>query len=717
MGGACVIGSTLIQLPNGKRIPIQQLVDEKKEKEIVALDTNSFMLTNAKITDYVDSGIQDTITITTNSGKTICGTYHHPVLIRDKKTQYIHWEKLENITVGTNIGVPQKLEYFGNIHNKDARLLGMLIGDGNYSGKGVQYSSQDDELFDYINSNYNNCVSIITTMPTKDNKLFRTAYLKRMRQTVEDNGLWQQAHEHKTLPANYMDFDKESLRELIGGLYDTDGCFSISNNKPTIEYSSISPALYKGIVNILSKFGIHPRVKVRQPELHVIHGKPSITRTLYSLFIQGKENITNFYNNFHLLVKYKQDKLSMLYSVAETSTSHIGKGLTGTDLQFEKIVDVSFTGKQHVYDLTVDTHHNFIANDVIVHNTNAKMIKIGTPKTRNHFFESMEGKGSEEWFNVRRDWTQCPQLWALDAIMLPDHNDPTHTKLRPYSRYVFGLMPKSLKQWYFPTRPDVWSEGQMSVEDFKTQYMLEFVDGAGAFLTNEERGKLSDGDFDWLLHGKYGEQYVAGIDFAGSSAASADFTHITVLRIDETTNQKQKVYSEEMQGVSYPEQIRRIALLFGGYHPIFQCSSIFADFTGCGRPVVQTLIEEFGLTQLTGITFNASDTFTHSGMNLKNAMYANMKQEIDYDRFKYPNLDKFLASAGTDKNGFYHKMIGEWADLECEQKLSVNKRIEAPAGGHDDVPSADVLANFAATTGKRKTIAAPIIGHFYGGLK
>jgi hypothetical protein len=107
-------------------------------------------------------------------------------------------------------------------------------------------------------------------------------------------------------------------------------------------------------------------------------------------------------------------------------------------------------------------------------------------------------------------------------------------------------MPKSLKQWYFPTRPDVWTEGDMSVEDFKTQYMLEFVDGAGQFLSTEERDKLINGDFEWLHHGRIGEKYVAGIDFAGSSSDNADFTHITVLRIDRS-NQKQKVYAEEMQ--------------------------------------------------------------------------------------------------------------------------------------------------------------------------
>ena len=340
--------------------------------------------------------------------------------------------------------------------------------------------------------------------------------------------------------------------------------------------------------------------------------------------------------------------------------------------------------------------------------TNAKLIKIGTPKFRNHFYDSMEGKGSSEWCTIKRDWTRCPQLWALDATILPDHEDPTHTRERPYSTFVLTLMPKSLKQEYFPTRPDVWTEGQMSVEDFKTQYMLEFVDGAAQFLTTEECEQLKNGEFDWLTHGQLGETYFAGIDFAGSGSDTADFTHISVIRLDERTNQKQKVFAYEMQGVSYPEQIRQIEALFGGMSPRFICKRIFADFTGCGRPVVETLIQECGLTQMTGITFNASDTFTHTGMNLKNAMYAYAKQEIDYDRFKYPSLERYTASAGKENVGFWHKMIGEWSDLECEQKISVNKRISAPSGSHDDVTDSDACSVFASLNNGRRKMPRPV---------
>lgn len=374
----------------------------------------------------------------------------------------------------------------------------------------------------------------------------------------------------------------------------------------------------------------------------------------------------------------------------------------------DEVVDISNNPPQHVYDLTVEGIHNFVANGVVVHNTNAKIIKVGTPKTRNHFYECIEGKASENWKVIKRDWTQCEQLWALDAIMLPDIKTG---EVRPYSRFVLEKqMPKALKQEFFPNNPEVWTEGGMDIEDFKTQYMLEFIDGAGKYLINSQVDSLKSGDFDWLEHGIIGERYVAGIDFAGSNP-QGDCTHITVLRVN-PDGVKHKVFALEFANTSYPEQMYEIAKLFGGYSPMFEVTKIFADYTGCGAAIVQTLQQEFGLNQLEGIIFNSSDRFTNSGMNMKNIMYAKFRQELDSGKFKYMTSENFIksntVSSGLGNVGFYHKMIGEWADLESTTMHTINKKIEAPNGYHDDACDADVLANFTTIAGQRRSMPRPV---------
>lgn len=380
------------------------------------------------------------------------------------------------------------------------------------------------------------------------------------------------------------------------------------------------------------------------------------------------------------------------------------------DICSKKIVKIEYN-ECMMYDLTVDKYHNYIANNIITHNTNAKMIKIGTPKTRNHFYKSFQvdpdnPKGN--WTCVKRDWTQCPQLWALDKTMLPD---PVTGIIRPYSTYVLSLMPKILKQEMFPHNPEMWFEGGMSVEDFKTQYMLEFIDGAGKFFGQDDIDRMRSGQFNWLQHGVIGERYFAGIDFAGSGAASADFTHITVVR-ENPNGVKNKVFAYEMHGVPYPEQMRVIDNMFNNYNARFKVERIFADYTGVGRPVIDSLIYDYGITNLTGITFNGRDTFTNSGMNLKNVMFAQMRKDVENGKFLYPDKEHYIQSAGADNVPFYHKMIGEWADLEQETRTTVNKIIEAPVGQHDDVCCADILANFATIVNTNRQMPKASTGHY-----
>ena len=418
-----------------------------------------------------------------------------------------------------------------------------------------------------------------------------------------------------------------------------------------------------------------------------------------STFCQMNEDKLN-----HKIVKLTKDKVmldngSYVAAVSASDQSNI-EGLTFDIICLDEAQKVSdYTWSERIVPMGGAT--------------NAKLIKIGTPKTRNHFYDAVEGKAHEKWTVVKRDWTQCAQSWALGAIYLPDPNTGI---VRPYSKFIVEqAMPKSLKQEMFPNNPEVWTDGNLDIEDFRTQYMLEFIDGAGKYLNSKHIEKLTDGEFEWLEHGKIGENYVAGIDFAGSNP-EGDSTHITVLRITRD-GVKQKVFCKEFKDTSYPEQMYCISHLFGGPHPIFETRRIFADYTGCGAAVVQTLQEEYGIQNMEGIIFNSRDRFTNSGMNMKNIMYAKWRQELENDKFKYMTKENFERSegpgAGKNNVSFYHRMISEWADLEFTVGFSVNKKIEAPAGYHDDCCDADVLANFAALSGRRGHMPKPSYARIY----
>lgn len=718
MGGGCLIGSSQIQLLDGTTQTIEELVNNKNINEIPCIDFDTKKIVKGNITEFHDTGVYDTITITLANGKTICGTDDHPIIVKSretKKARIPRWERLDKVKVGYQVGIPKELPFFGTIHNQYARLLGMMIGDGCCINS-AQYFTQDQELIDYINSMGFKFSEISSKcFVTKDNRNYKSGTIVGFVQHMKDSELVGKTSMSKTLPKDFEKWDKESLQELIGGLYDTDGSVRLEENRRCrIEFVSICLNIVKNVQDILCKFGVQSYIQERNgKKQHQINGKTVSYKKYYVLHVKDKESVENFHQNFKLLVSYKQETLNKGVELLKQHKNKIPKDLLDTDLRFSRVVKVEFSGLQHVYDLTVDKHHSFIANGIFVHNTNAKIVQIGTPKTRNHFYDAVEGKAHEKWTVIKRDWTQCAQSWALDAIYLPD---PKTGIVRPYSRFILEqAMPKVLKEEMFPNNPEVWTEGNLDIEDFKTQYMLEFIDGAGKYLDSKQIERMKSGEFDWLDHGIIGETYVAGIDFAGSNP-EGDSTQISVLRIARDGT-KQKVFAKEFKSTSYPEQMYYISNLFGGYHPRFECKKIFADYTGCGAAVVQTLKEEYGLTNIEGIIFNSRDKYTNSGMNMKNAMYGKWRQELDSGKFQYMTLERFTKStaegAGKDNVSYYHRMISEWSDLEqTTTGFSVNKKIEAPSGYHDDVCDSDVLANFAAVGGRRSSMPKATAGRY-----
>lgn len=174
---------------------------------------------------------------------------------------------------------------------------------------------------------------------------------------------------------------------------------------------------------------------------------------------------------------------------------------------------------------------------------------------------------------------------------------------------------------------------------------------------------------------------------------------------------KQKIFGMDMKKVPYPQQIKEILSMFCGLRPRFRLKKCVADYTGCGRPVVQLLIEQ-GFNNLIGIIFNAKDKLTNTNASYKTAMGNYFIQEIENNRFKYPSLDNFILSVGVNNQAYYHKMIGEHADLLIDRNDNitgngnagnVNMKVRAAPGQHDDTVFADWAANYAAIIDQKIT--------------
>lgn len=232
------------------------------------------------------------------------------------------------------------------------------------------------------------------------------------------------AHE-KTLPHSVFELTKENISLLINRLFSCDGTAYIAESQgqkfPVIAYASVSKTLIYQVQHLLLRFGILSKVRSKTTKAA---GK---TFDSFELEVHGKDNLTLFCEEIGIFAKEKAI-LQILKHVSSTtpgwtkdtipkeiwdvleskrgdrswpslfrsknlpppSNLHVRKCsprrdtleklayvlddselkyLAESDIYWDKIVSIESTGEKEVFDLTVEGTHNFIAADIIVHNT------------------------------------------------------------------------------------------------------------------------------------------------------------------------------------------------------------------------------------------------------------------------------------------------------------------------------------------------------------
>lgn len=367
----------------------------------------------------------------------------------------------------------------------------------------------------------------------------------------------------------------------------------------------------------------------------------------------------------------------------------------------------------------------------------AKIIQIGTPRRKNHFYNAVEDKKSN-YIVIKHDWTQCPRLWMDGAVYIND---------KPYSTYVLTLMPMSLRREIFPDNPigvcdelslpvcgskkiSVWempleSGKGMAVKRFKTQYMLNWLADVDAYLSKLEFEKLASGNFDVLNESARGEVYYAGIDCGGSLGAEDDYedvaagsedeaeshTSISVIRMA-PDGRKHKVFHKFLpKDMDWVAQGQHFIDLF---HPakgkFLNVKNILIDIGNVGKPVLDHM-KAAGLP-IEGIFFQATDK--DSRKNFKNAMYDLFQYELQDNKWCYPNIvSSFDFDQGNELYNDIKNSYLQWEDIEAiEPKNSgINKKfIQGNSSRGDDAPNSDVLAGFACKFKVRPPKVKPRIG-------
>ncbi len=240
---------------------------------------------------------------------------------------------------------------------------------------------------------------------------------------LREIGLWGCTAREKRVPEPVFELPRERLALFLNRAFACDGSVYVQNgDQAALSYATGSEGLARDMQHLLLRFGILAKLRARRMR----YGGG--WRAAWELRITRQEDIEAFTREIGIFGKEaalekavrvsraKRRKVSLdtvppgvwrLIERAKGGRSwaelaealghprrghnlHVGRrglsrhrlariaealgdealaNLATSDICWDRIVAIEYAGRRHVYDLTVPEHHNFVAEDIVVHNT------------------------------------------------------------------------------------------------------------------------------------------------------------------------------------------------------------------------------------------------------------------------------------------------------------------------------------------------------------
>ncbi|HUC33238.1 MAG TPA: replicative DNA helicase, partial [Ilumatobacteraceae bacterium] len=373
----------------------------------------------------LDDGVKPTWTIRTRLGREVTTTATHPFLM------YRGWRPLAELNVGDRIAVPKALPYFGSdeLPDEEVTLLGFLIGDGCLTGVTPRFTTESER----IEEAFGNAVAAHGCDTRVESSVRRATSYRVARRRGDINhvtamlrrhGLMGHGSHTKVVPEAVFRMPRRQIALFLSRLFATDGSAwwtDAGDGYGRISYCTVSKRLAHDVQHLLLRFGLCARIR----EKHVAY--KGARRTAYEVELMARDEIIRFAEEIGIFSKEEQvahlvermrakgsgwtaDTLpieawdDILWAKGDRSWRSINRELgkpvshnwhvdkraprrdtmlalaeatdeiqlaiqANADVYWDEIVSIEFAGHQQVYDLTVPSMHNFVADDVLVHNT------------------------------------------------------------------------------------------------------------------------------------------------------------------------------------------------------------------------------------------------------------------------------------------------------------------------------------------------------------
>ena len=391
--------------------------------EIISLDESTQKLVKDRVVHVGENGIKPLLKITTKKKRSVTVTHNHPFY------KILGWVNATDIKKGDFIALPHKAGFFGAKHCPDeAFCLGALIGDGELRKNAVILTQLPGELLtEYLDKSLMIDINEMTVIKGYDKRTgcarTRTLMDSELFRHLKQTGILGSRSAQKFLPDECFEYDQETSRELLKGLWGADGhCKNVTASKIDLCYSSTSKQLINDIQRVLLKFGVFSVIRENTPKLYKgtdkkayilrVIGRRSFERFFHEIGpIPGKpfnlptkienNNCNKIPKDVDVLIKkavkkYKVDlALKGISYQGNSPLSHgcrINKSYAGysypkfkkwcevlndetllkiyeSDIFWDEVVSVEELPPEMTYGVQVEKHQNHITNGIITHNT------------------------------------------------------------------------------------------------------------------------------------------------------------------------------------------------------------------------------------------------------------------------------------------------------------------------------------------------------------
>jgi replicative DNA helicase len=376
----CLTGETRVYLPDeGVYQPISSLAGRAGFR-VLAVDPETWRLGPRTVTNAFATGTRPVYRLTTNLGHQVRATGNHKFLAYDG------WRRLDDLAPGMRVAVPQALRgpYRRSMTHRELALLGHLVGGRpTVRGHGLEYTSEERGLADLVARLARHVFGDrVAPEPRRHDDLFATLLAStRPRDAVTawlaELGLHGDAAGPMRVPERVFRQATDGIAVFLRHLWATDGRMDVGAHglPPTLRFDARSEQLAVDVQSLLLRLGI-------TSSRRVVDGRHRLT-------VSSWRGVQRFLATIGAAGTRRTAACAAieerLRTIAAPPPAYGGGGAqtllapsaveiddaspTTGDVYWDEIVSIERDGEDEVYDLTVDGLHNFVAEDVIVHNS------------------------------------------------------------------------------------------------------------------------------------------------------------------------------------------------------------------------------------------------------------------------------------------------------------------------------------------------------------